>query len=404
MKATRRGFIAGVSALLPSGWFAPNLLAATDANGSSLPNYFGDLGVQPFINAVGPYSSLGGAQMWPEVIDAMDYAVKNKARMTDLHNAVGARIAELTTAESAMVTAGATSAIIVGTAACMTLGDEGKMERLPDSSGMRNEVIIQRGQRYMYDRSIRAPGARLVEVETADDIRAAIGPSTAMMFFLLNRPEKATVPMSEYIALGKEHGVPVFCDAATTVPPAGGIHKTVQAGFDLICYSGGKGLRGPYSAGLLLGRNDLVGFARKHSSPNHRAFGRSMKVAPEEYLGMLVAVETSLGFDEGKEFERQLGIVTAMGDEIGLLAGVRIETRVPDAEAREPYIEVHWDKARYPIKEPALKQALRDGDPCIEIRALFLSGGRIELTGVMLKPGEESVVAKRVKDILQRSA
>lgn len=390
--------------MLPATWLARDVLAAENPALPALPDYFADLGVRPFINAVGPYSSLSGAQMWPEVIEAMDYAIQNKAHMTDLHDAVGKRIAELTGASSAMVTAGATSAIILATAACMTLGDKEKMERLPHSDGMRSEVIIQRGQRYMYDRSIRAPGAKLIEVKTAADIRAAIGPSTAMMFFLLNRPEKASVPMHDYIALAKEHDIPVFCDAATTVPPVSNIHKTVDAGFDLICYSGGKGLRGPYSAGLLLGREDLVGFARQHSSPNHRAFGRCMKVAPEEYLGMMVALETSLQFDEEKEFTRQLGAVEAMGKEIAQLPGVRIETRIPDAEAREPFIAVHWDKRQYKIDEESVKQALRDGEPSIEIRALFLSGGRLELTAVMLKTGEEAIVANRVKEILQGSA
>jgi D-glucosaminate-6-phosphate ammonia-lyase len=404
MKATRRRFIAGAGSLLPSSWLAKQGFAATDSAVRPAPNYFDKLGVRSFINAVGPYSSLGGAQMWPEVIEAMDYAVKNKARMADLHDAVGRRIAELTGAEAAMVTAGATCAIIVGTAACMTLGDKEKMERLPNSSDMRNEVIIQRGQRYMYDRSIRAPGARLIEVETEKDIRAAISPATAMMFFLLNRPEDIEVPMDRYVALAREYGIPVMCDAATTVPPVTNIHKTVQAGFDLVCYSGGKGLRGPYSAGLLLGRPDLIEFARQHSSPNHRALGRSMKVAPEEYLGMMVAVETSLRFDEDAEFERQLAIVNGMAADISKLQGVTTRTQVPNAEAREPYIEVHWDKQQYGIDEGQVKQALRDGEPSIEIRALFLSGGRLELTAAMLKDGEADVVARRVKDILRGSA
>jgi L-seryl-tRNA(Ser) seleniumtransferase len=404
MTTTRRRFIAGLSSLLPSGWLARHGFAAPRLAPAPAQDYFGDLGVRPFINAVGPYSSLGGAQMWPEVIEAMDYAIKNKARMTDLHDAVGRRIAEMTGAEAAMVTAGATCAMIVGTAACMTRGDEAKMERLPDASGMPHEVIIQRGQRYLYDRSIRAPGASLVEVETEQDIRSAIGPATAMMFYLQNRPEDIKVPMDRYVALAKEHNIPVMCDAATTVPPVANIHSTVDAGFDLVCYSGGKGLRGPYSAGLLLGRSDLIGFARRHSSPNHRALGRSMKVAPEEYLGMMVAVETSLAFDEEAEFERQLGVVTGMAADISKLPGVTTRTRVPNAEAREPYIEVHWDKQQYKIDVPEVKQALRDGEPSIEIRALFLSGGRLELTAVMLKDGEADIVARRVKEILSGSA
>jgi L-seryl-tRNA(Ser) seleniumtransferase len=367
-------------------------------------DYFAELGVRPFINAVGPYSSLGGAQMWPEVIDAMDYAIRNKAHMSELHDAVGKRIAEMTGADSAMVTSGATSAIIVGTAACMTMGDEEKMERLPETTGMPREVIMLASQRYLYDRSIRAPGAVLVEVETAEDIRGAISSSTAMMFYLLNRPDDLKIEVSEYVALAKEHKIPIMCDAATTVPPVANIEKTVQAGFDLVCYSGGKGLRGPYSAGLLLGRDDLVRYARMNSSPNHRAYGRSMKVSAEEYVGMMVAVETSLKFDEEAEFQRQLGMVNAMGNELSSMPGVDTTTHTPGAEAREPYIEVRWDPNRYRIAVDEMKQALRAGEPSIEVRALFLSGGMLHLTAVMLKAGEADEVTRRVKEVLLQSA
>ena len=368
------------------------------------PDYFADLGVRPFINAIGPYSSLGGAEMWPEVIDAMDYTIKNKARMSDLHDAVGRRIAELTGAEAAMVTAGATCAIILGTVACMTMGDEDKMERLPDTSGMANEVIILKSQRYLYDRSIRAPGAKLVEVESADDIRAAINPNTAMLFYLLNRPDDDTIGIAHFVSIAREYGVPIMCDAATTVPPVANLQSTVAAGFDLVCYSGGKGLRGPYSAGLLLGRPDLIQIARRNGSPNHRAYGRSMKVAPEEYLGMMVAVEKSMTFDEDAEYQRQLEIVNAMGRDLSTLQGVATITRTPGAEAREPYIEVHWEAARYKSTPAEVKQALRDADPSIEIRALFLSGGQVHLTATMLKAGEAEIVTARLKEILLASA
>ncbi len=407
MKTSRRRFLQGIGAAAPVSVVAPGVLSTAESSNAAAAadiDYFAELGVRPFINAIGPYSSLGGAQMWPEVIDAMDYAIRHKARMSDLHDAVGRRIAELTGAESAMVTAGATCAMMLGLAACMTRGDPEKMERLPDTSGMPNEVIIQKGQRYLYDRSLRAPGAELVEVETADDIRAAIGPRTAMLFFLLNRQRDIDVHMAEFIALGKAYDVPVMCDAATTVPPVANMFKTIEAGFDLICYSGGKGLRGPYSAGLLLGREDLIRIARRNGSPHHRAYGRSMKVAPEEYLGMMVAVETALAFDEEAEFERQLRLVEAMGRDLEKLDGITTRVQTPDFEAREPYIEVDWDKTRYPIEEADVKQALRDGDPSIEIRALFLSGGRIELTATMLKPGEAEIVARRVKEILEASA
>jgi len=185
------------------------------------------------------------------------------------------------------------------------------------------------------------------------------------------------------------------------VPPVSNIAATVASGFDLICYSGGKGLRGPYSAGLLLGREDLVRFARMNGSPNHRAYGRSMKVAPEEYLGMLVAVETSLKFDEEAEYERQLRAVSAMGRELTRLPGVTVETAVPGAEAREPYIEVRWDAAIYDVSVADLKQALRSGNPSIEVRALFLSGSQLHLTAVALKEGEAEIVTRRVAEVLQ---
>lgn len=401
MKTNRRHFLAGLSAAAPLSALSQTVGAAEVP---ATPDYFADLGVRPFINAIGPYSSLGGAVMWPEVIDAMEYAIRNKARMKDLHDAVGRRIAELTGAESAMVTSGATCGIILGTIACMTMGDEERMESLPDASGMPNEVIILKSQRYLYDRSIRAPGAKLVEVESAHEIRAAINPQTAMLFYLLNRPDDDTIRIPEYVAIAKEYGVPILCDAATTVPPVANLVSTVAAGFDLVCYSGGKGLRGPYSAGLLLGRPDLIEFARKNGSPNHRAYGRSMKVAPEEYLGMLVAVEKSMTFDEEAEYQRQLDIVNAMGVDLSTMPGVRTVTQTPDAEAREPYIEVHWDADQYKISPAEVKQALRDGDPSIEIRALFLSDGLIHLTATMLKDGEAEIVTSSLRNILAASA
>jgi len=402
MKTNRRNFLAGLGAAAPLSGVSVSFANANEVKKS--PDYFANLGVKPFINAIGPYSSLGGAVMWPEVIEAMDYAIRHKIRMTDLHDAVGERIADLLGAESAAVTSGATGAIILGTAACMTLGDAERMEMLPDTRSMPNEVLILKSQRYLYDRSIRAPGAKLVEVETEADIHAAVNERTAMMFYLQNRPAELKIEVSKYIGLAKEYGIPIFCDAATTVPPVTNIQKTVQQGFDLICYSGGKGLRGPYSAGLLLGRPDLVRYARMNGSPNHRAYGRSMKVAPEEYLGMMVAVEKSLQFDENADYERQMRTVQHMSDSLNQVPGVTTSIDTPIGEAVEPYVEVRWDTDRYAISVAELKQALRDGDPVIEVRALFLSDGQLHLTATMLKPGEAEIVIDRVIEILRNNA
>ena len=401
MKTNRRQFLSTLGAAAPvAGLVHPSAALADDETPLAVSNDFSDLGVKSFINAIGPYSSLGGAVMWPEVIDAMGYAIRNKIRMSDLQDAVGRRIAALLGANAAMVTSGATGAIILGTAACMTGGNRERQERIPDTTGMPNEVLILKSQRYLYDRSIRAPGAVLVEVETEADIRAAVNERTAMMFYLQNRPSNLALTVEVYIRLAKEFGVPIFCDAATTVPPVSNIRRTVEMGFDLVCYSGGKGLRGPYSAGLLLGREDLVRHARANGAPNHRAYGRSMKVAPEEYLGMMVAVEKSLQFDEAADFERQLELIEQMDASLSSLEGVITEIRTPGVEAREPYVEVRWDSSRYPIAVADVKQALRDGKPSVEVRALFLSDGQLHLTATMLKPGEAEIVTRRVREIL----
>ena len=400
IKTNRRNFIRAI------GCVSPLTYVSLESNASEIkepevPNYFKKLGVEPFINAVGPYSSLGGAKMWPEVLDAMDYAIRNKVKMPELHDAVGSRIASMLDSEAAMVTSGATGAIILGTAACMTLGDSEKNELLPNTSNMANEVIILKSQRYLYDRSIRAPGAKLIEIKNLSELPNAINKKTAMCFYLLNRADDKNIDIDAYIEIAKNHKIPIMCDAATTVPPVKRIHETVNRGFDLICYSGGKGLKGPYSAGLLLGRKDLISYARQHGSPNHRAYGRSMKVAPEEYLGMMVAVETSLKFDENIEYQRQSKLVKSMANQLSKIPGTDITLHEPSDEAREPYLEINWDK-RYRINPSQMKIELRNNKPSIEIRALFLSGGKIHLTATMLDKDESLIVTNTIIRILQK--
>ncbi len=366
-------------------------------------DYHAELGVKPFINAIGSYSSLGGEEMWPEVIEAMDYAVQNKADMAELHDAVGKRIAELVGSEYACITAGATSAIILSVACCMSGLDPVILDTLPHPpEGTKDEVILQTSHKYLYDRALRVPGAKLVFVDTEDDLRAAIGPKTAMMFYV--RKMTGEITLERWIEIAKEYDVPTLCDAATTVPPIQNLLDTVKLGFDLCCFSGGKGLRGPYSAGLLLGRKDLIDAAKANGSPNHRSVGRSMKVAPEEYLGMMVAVERSLEQDEAADMEHYYKLTNFMAGEISKLDGVTAEVMTTDAQGMEPYVNVDWNQERYPISKDDAKLALRHGEPCIELRAMFLSFGELHITGHMLKPGEEMIVARRMIEVLQESA
>ena len=365
-------------------------------------DYYRELSVRPFINAIGPYSSLGGEEMWPEVIDAMDYAVQNKADMEDLHDAVGKRIAELVGCDYACVTAGATSAIILSVAACISGLDEEILHSLPHPpEGTKNEVILQRSHQYLYDRALRVPGAKLVMVEKEEELLKAINAKTAMMFYV--RKMEGQISLKRWIEIGKSNNIPTLCDAATTVPPIKNLLDTVQLGFDLCCFSGGKGLRGPYSAGLLLGRKDLIVAAKANGSPNHKSVGRAMKVAPEEYLGMMVAVEKSLEHDEAADMHEYYSLTNFIATQIEKLEGVKAEVVTSDAQGMEPYVNIVWDQEKYKISKDDLKLALRNGEPCIELRAMFLSFGELHITAHMLKPGEEKIVARRVIGILMKS-
>ena len=363
-------------------------------------DYFKELGVTPFINAAGSYSAFGGARMRPEVIEAMHYAIENKVKMRELHDAVGMRIAELAGTEAAMVTSGATAAIVVGTAACMTGNDKEKIVQLPDVGGMPHEVIIQKKHRYTYDRALWVPGAKLVEVETEADVRRAINDKTAMMFFLKPTHQGDDIPMQDYLASAREYNIPSFCDCATTTPPASNVIRAAEFGFDLVCFSGGKGLRGPYSAGLLLGKKELIAAAREHSSPNDYAIGRGMKVAPEEYLGMLVALETGLKIDVEADFAEKRARFSRLIDYIKDVPGIKPKIFVSEGEVDELYLDIDWDQDIVKLSRRELVEALRMGTPSIEIRSFKFSGDRIHLCATVMDEGDEIITGKRINEIM----
>jgi len=385
------------------GAFPLSMLGAVEARESSeapARDYYRELGLTPFINAAGAYSAYGGARMRPEVVDAMRYAATHKVKMSELHDAVGARIATLVGSDAAMVTSGATAAIVVGSAACMTLGDEEKMRQLPDTDDMPNEIIIQKKHRYTYDRSLTVAGATLVEVESEDDVRRLVSDRTAMMFFLKPTQKGDDIPAEQYVKLARDLGIPSFCDAATTTPPAVNVVDGVSEGFDLICYSGGKGLRGPYSAGLLLGRADLIQYARRHAAPSDISIGRGMKVSSEEYLGMLVALETGLRISEAADFAYKHDRFNTMIAAIDDVSGVVTDVFVSEGHANELYLDIDWDTDIIKMNPQDLVQALRDHDPSVEVRALMFSGGRIQISATVMDEGEDEIVGQIIRRIL----
>ncbi|HZT28651.1 MAG TPA: aminotransferase class V-fold PLP-dependent enzyme [Bryobacteraceae bacterium] len=365
-------------------------------------DYFKELGIRPFINAAGTYTTLTASLMRPEVMQAIDYASKSFVHLMEVHEACGRRIAELIGCEAALVTSGAAGALTLGTAACMTGKNMDFVRRLPDTTGMKTEVIIQKSHRYGYDHAVRNCGIKYVEVESADDLERAINPNTVMMHFFNAGEPNGQIKAAEFVALGKKHNIPTMNDAAADTPPVENISKYLKMGFDLVIFSGGKGIRGPQSAGLLLGRKDLIEAAKLNNSPNSDSIGRGMKVNKEEILGMMVAVETFIKLDhqaEWREWERR---VKTVADSVGPLHSVKTETFVPEIANAVPHLRISWDSSVLKITPQEAVKKLREGEPSIELRP----GAKdcLEVAVWMLQPGEAQVVARRIREVLRTAA
>jgi D-glucosaminate-6-phosphate ammonia-lyase len=398
---SRRRFLESLSALPLAGGFAA-AGAAPAAAGSRGPkggrDYFKELGVRPFINAAGTYTAMTASLMPPEVMDAIQYASRQYVMLDELHDRVGQRLAGLLRCEAAMVTSGAASALTLGTAGVLTGTDRQKVVELPDLAHMKSEVIIQKSHRFGYEHAVRNCGVRLVEVETADDLERAVGDQTAMMLFYNNNNREGRIPDEEFARLGRKHGVPTLNDAAADVPPVDNFWKYTAMGFDLVAFSGGKGIRGPQSAGLLLGRKDLVEAARLNAPPNGNAVGRGMKVNKEEMLGLLVAVELFLAKDHARErrdFDRRAEVIRTSATAV---AGVKAEVFVPEIANHVPHVRISWEGATE-AAAAATVTAMRDGEPSIAIR----SEKDTLVVGVwMMQPGEEAIVARRLRQVLAK--
>jgi L-seryl-tRNA(Ser) seleniumtransferase len=390
----RRRFLQGKLSLpLLGPWFSRRAKGA-----SASRDFFTELGVKGFINAAEPFTALTGSLMPAEVREAWDYGVAKYVRLDELHNAVGKRIAALIGCEAAMVTSGAASALTLGTAACVTGSDRQKIRRLPDTSGMKNEVIIQKSHRYGYDHAVRNCGIRYVEVETRDELERAIGERTAMLHFFNTNDSAGRIKLAEFVEIAKKHGIPAFNDIAADVPPVDNLWKSIKLGYDLVTVSGGKGIRGPQSCGLLYGRADLIRAARLNGPPNSDTIGRGMKVNKEEMLGMMVALEQYIKRDheaDWREWERRIREIRTG---LASLKSVRTETFVPEIHYRVPHLRILWDESSLGLNVAAAIRRLRDGEPSIEVRPN--AGDGLELSVWMLEPGEAAIVAKRLREVL----
>ncbi len=357
-----------------------------------------ELGVRSFINAAGTFTALTGSLMRPEAVAAMQVASRRFVRLEDLRDAVGKRIAELLHCPAALVTAGCASALSLATAACITGDDRSRVRRLPDTTGMKNEVLVQRTHRVNYDHAIRNAGVRMIEIEDSTALEKAITDRTAMMFFLNSADPQGKIHHEEFIAIAKKHKIPTLIDAAADVPPVENLWRYTKLGFDLVAFSGGKGLRGPQSSGLLLGRGDLIEAAKLNFGPEGDSLCRTNKVNKEETIGMLVALEAFLNLDHAAVWKDWEGRCRCITDALKGFDDVRTEMFVPRIANAVPHLRVRWDSKKRGLTPTDMVRKLREGKPSIEVTP----GSRQQFViGVwMMEPGEDAIVGERIRSIL----
>ncbi len=369
---TRRGFLGWANSALAGLSLAGRRLEAADTrHAPEGEDYYDKLGVTKIINAAGTYTALTASTMPPSVQAAVARAAKHPVRLHELQTAAGEYLARQLKCEAAMVTAGAASALTLGTAAAMTLGNRAAIRNIPtELSGLKNEVIAQKGHRYEYDHAIRNCGARFVEVVTLADYEAAFTDRTVMTNFF-NAAEQGEISREDWVRVAHRHGVPCLNDAAADVPPISNLWNYTQMGFDMVAFSGGKGMRGPQNAGLLLGRKDLITAAAQNNSPNSDAVGRGMKVSKEQIVGMVAAVDWFLSQSDAAmetEFRRRADRIAAQLKSIPTL-----EPRVviPNVAANAvPHLLLRYDPQRVKIGPGEVMAELRKGTPSIELNPM----------------------------------
>jgi len=370
------------------------------SSGASERGIYKELGVATFINAGEPFTSLSGGPLRAEVRQAMAVAEKSYVRLMDVQNAVGKRLASMLGAGGAMVTAGAASGLTLGTAACMTGLDHARIRSIPDSAGMPNEVIIQKAHRYEYEHAVRNCGAKMVEVETPEQLVDAISRKTACLLFNNRWNANGTIKHEEFVAIGKKYGVPTFNDCASDVPPAENLTRFTRIGFDLVTFSGGKNLRAPSSTGLLIGRKDLIEAAKLNHEPEDDVIGRGMKVNKEEMIGLLIAIELCMQQDPDPTFVDSKRTLQHIGEALSPIAGVTVEMFEPPVSYRVPHLRILWDETGRKLSADQARKMLRNGEPSISTRTGPDPVKGLELTSWMLSPEDVQVVIRRMREIL----
>ena len=338
--------------------------------------------------------------MHPEVLRAMQDAARCFVPLTELQAKAGARIAELLGVDAAMVTNGCASAITMATVACVAQGDPGNLKRLPDTTGMKNEIVQQKSHRGGYEQQMLLAGTKIVWVDTKEELERAINERTAMMFFYNEMEPEGKISRHEWIETGKRRGVPTFNDAASDATPMDRLFQYQKEGFDLVAFSGGKAIRGPQSSGILMGRKDLIAAAVPAFTP-FAGIGRNMKVGKEEIIGLLTALERYLKADHDAERKELEARVTDLRDGLANIDGLTTERYIPPIANHVPHVLVSWSESAFPWKIGEITKKLRDGEPSIAVSAF--GERRLKISVWMMQPGEHSIVLNRLQELFQKA-
>ena len=412
---SRRGFL-GLGTAAAASIALPRVAPAAGAGLAPADDYYAKLGVPTVINAAGTYTFLTAAVMPPSVQRAVAMAAHHPVRLKELHKAAGEYIAKRLKCEAALVTSGASAALTLATAASIASKGSVKPEEIPQAALERGyEVIVQKSHRYEYDHAMMLCGVKVREVLTVDDYRKAFNDRTVMTnYFNDAAPENnpdAQIDRETWLRIAHEHNVPCHLDAAADMPPIENLWKYTGMGFDFVCFSGGKGIRGPQNAGLLLGKKHLIELAAENDSPNSDAVGRGMKVAKEQIAGMVAAVDWILDQDETamqREFmDRTHQIQAALKD----VPTMKSEIFMPKIANHVPHLFLRYDPKVVGITPMQVAEKLRAQSPPIELNPATGNSGRfhtadentIVLATWMLQPGETEVVAAALRKALMNA-
>jgi uncharacterized pyridoxal phosphate-dependent enzyme len=403
----RRSFLGTVGMIAASMMASKKMFAAkatTKVSGfGQSGNPYEELGVPTVINCQGTMTMLGGSIIRPELEAVMAQAGRHFVRIPDLEVAAGNRIAQmlkLPDGYTALVTAGAAAAIQSGLAGILTGDNEAFIKQIPDLTGMKSEVIIQKSHRNPFDHQLRTTGIKLVEIETVEEFRKAVNPRTAMMHFTNLFNSAGQIKIDEWVKLSKEYKIPCMNDAAADTPPVSHLWDYANMGFDLITFSGGKAMRGPQCAGLLIGRKELVANALLNNSPHEDTLGRSSKVGKEEIIGMVKALELYLAEDHdalAKEWQERLESISR---QITRVPGVSTSYFVPEIANHVPHMQISWDEAKISLTPKQVSQLLKESKPSIIMAAGEEKPG-LSMNSFMLQAGEDKVVAEQLARILR---